>query len=192
MKLSKFYKSSLASTRTRLNLSQQQLAQHLGISKASIGMAETGRRKLPVAALIKLAELEIKMTAVLPAVASAQQNETNIPLPAHTKCESLLIREMQGELEARKLSAALDGMQEKQQRLQTQLLILDKMIENEPAGAGKELSLWLQLHLHQVLKQLVKCSPVEQSLLRNKIALLNAELHLNRSVRQQMNDQTGT
>ena len=46
-------------TRTRLGLSQRQLAEQLGISKAAVSMAETGQRKLPIAALMKMAALAV-------------------------------------------------------------------------------------------------------------------------------------
>lgn len=65
MKFRRLKSQSLTATRIRLGLSQNQLAAQLGVSKAAIGMAETGQRKLPLAALIKLVELE-KATAVEP------------------------------------------------------------------------------------------------------------------------------
>jgi transcriptional regulator with XRE-family HTH domain len=61
-------------TRVRLGLSQRQLADQLGISKAAVAMAETGQRKLPVAALIKMAALEIKMSAAaIPGTVTKQE-----------------------------------------------------------------------------------------------------------------------
>lgn len=49
-------------TRNNLQLSQQELAAYLGVSRSVISMYERGERELPTAALIKLSELEIAST----------------------------------------------------------------------------------------------------------------------------------
>ncbi len=63
MKIRKANTTGTAVTRQMLGLSQQQMAELLGVSKSTIGMVETGQRKLPVAALLKVADLEVKLAA---------------------------------------------------------------------------------------------------------------------------------
>ncbi|HEV7783441.1 MAG TPA: helix-turn-helix transcriptional regulator [Chitinophagaceae bacterium] len=186
MKFSHIRTSGFAATRSRLGLSQSQLAAHLGISKAAIGMAETGRRSLPVPALLKLAELEIKMAAALiPAMGTAAK-EIDIDLPLQATSVCIEIRELQCELRVQKLSNLLETMTVQYKRFYTQLQLLEGMLEKETGEQGNMFILCMQLHRDRILKQLGRCSLTEQALLRNRIALLGAESHLNKSVRQQM------
>ena len=185
MKLSTL-KTGFAATRSRLGLSQRQLAEQLGISQATIGMAETGRRNLPVPALLKLAELEIKVTAAMVPGAATTAKETNRDLTLKTGCEAIMIRELQCELQIQKLTNSLETMTAQYKRYHTQLQLLDAMLEKEPAEPGNMFALCMQLHRDRLLKQLARYSLTEQTLLRNRIALLGAESHLNKSVRQQM------
>jgi transcriptional regulator with XRE-family HTH domain len=53
---------SLGDIRIGLNLSQEEFAQKLGVSRSQVSMAESGKRSLPTAALLKLVEL-LKMKA---------------------------------------------------------------------------------------------------------------------------------
>ncbi len=63
MKFRSMKAQGFAATRARLGLTQHKLADQLGISRTTIAMVECGRRNLPVPALLKLAELEIKIAA---------------------------------------------------------------------------------------------------------------------------------
>ena len=89
-------KSSFAATRARLGLSQQQLANHLGVAKATVGMAEIGRRKLPVPALLKLAQLEIKLTAASIPGTVALSKHADKDLPVYTAYRTMQLRESGG------------------------------------------------------------------------------------------------
>jgi transcriptional regulator with XRE-family HTH domain len=177
-------KSSFAVTRARLGLSQQQLADHLGVAKATIGMAEIGRRKLPVPALLKLAELEIKMAAASIPGTVAAAKEADSELPLYKSCKYLQLREMECQLKIQRLSSNLEWMEANYKKYQSQLQLLNGMIENGPGKTDNRFMLCMQLHREKILAQLSKCSLTEQMLTRNKIALLSAESHLNRSVRQ--------
>jgi transcriptional regulator with XRE-family HTH domain len=182
--------NGFTATRLRLGLSQQQLAMQLGISKAAVGMAETGRRNLPVAALFKLAELEIKMANATVTTSvntgSNTDKQTIQDSPIQGRSEEIQIRELQCELQIQKLTDSLNKMIVQHKRLHTQLQLLDSVIQSDPESTGNMLGLCMHLHRERVARQLAKCCPTEQALLRNKIALLSAETHLNKGVRQQM------
>jgi transcriptional regulator with XRE-family HTH domain len=182
MKLSKLRTSGLAATRTRLGLSQQQLAEQLGVSKATISMAETGRRKLPTAALIRLAQLEIKMATAKTEERSGAVIIASDEMPSPMQCHALEIREMQ----VRKLSGTLENMQLQFNRLHTQLQLIDAMLVKETNPHQNFFALCMQINRERLGRQLSKYGATQQTLLLNKIALLNAEAHLNKSVRQQL------
>ena len=186
MRTSKFKTGCFRETRTRLGLSQEQLAEQLGISRSALSMAEYGRRNLPVAALLKLAQLEIKMAAAMVTATAITAKETNITIPPQTSFESIQIRELQCELQIQKLSNLLQTMTIQYKKYDTQLRLLDAILEKESDEPTNVFSLSLQLQRDQVRRQLSRCGPTEQSLLRNRIALLGAETHLNKSVRQRM------
>ena len=120
---------------------------------------------------------------MVPGTAAAAK-EIRMELPAHTSCESIQIRELQCELQIQKLSHTLETMTTQYTRFRAQLNLLDAMLEKEAGETGDMFGLCMQLHRERVLKQLGKCSPMEQALVRTKIALLGAETNLNRSVRQ--------
>jgi hypothetical protein len=149
-------------------------------------MAEAGRRNLPVPALLKLAELEIKMAAAMVPGTVTTAKETNMDLPVQAGFESIMIRELQCELQIQKLASRRETMTANYKRVYTQLGLLDGMLEKEPDEPCNMFALCMQLHRDRILKQLGRCSLTEQTLLRNRIALLSAETHLNKSVRQQI------
>ncbi len=74
MKFKIVKKQGLVTVRIRLGLSQNQMAEKLGVSKATISMAECGQRTLPTAALLRLVELELKM------VDAAKTTDNCLPL----------------------------------------------------------------------------------------------------------------
>jgi len=184
MKLSSLKTSGFAATRARLGLSQRQMAEQLGISKAAIGMTETGRRNLPVTALLRLAELEIKMASA--DVPGKVETAVPAPSPVPIRATCIQIRELHCDIKAQKLAARLEAMTAKSKRLDTQIQLLDGMLQAESSEPGNMFWMQLQVHRDHLRKQLEKCCATEQAMLRNRIALLRAEAHMNKSVRIQM------
>jgi transcriptional regulator with XRE-family HTH domain len=185
MKFSYLQTQSFADTRERLGLSQRQLADQLGISRTTIAMAETGRRNLPVAALLKIAELEIKMAGASVLNTTAPPAESNMDLTLQVNPEMIVYREWHNEAQIYKLTNKLELMTAQYEKLQMQLNLLEGMLEKERGEPGNFFSMSMELHRDRVRKRLSGCSLMEQALLRNRIALLSAESHLNRGVRQQ-------
>jgi transcriptional regulator with XRE-family HTH domain len=185
MKFSNLRTQGFAATRTRLGLSQSQLAEQLGISRTAITMAETGRRKLPTAALIKLAGLEIKMAAVMVPDLVSTVKETDMHLPIQATPEFIKVRELQCDMQIQKLTNRLESMTAHYKAFHTQLCLMDGILAKESGEPRSMFIVSMQIHRERIIKQLSKCSLTGQSLLRNKIALLSAESLLNRSVREQ-------
>jgi transcriptional regulator with XRE-family HTH domain len=63
MKFKHLSPNSIANTRAKLNMSQSQFAELLGISKSAVGLAEIGRRNLPAAVRDRYAALKAKLDA---------------------------------------------------------------------------------------------------------------------------------
>jgi transcriptional regulator with XRE-family HTH domain len=186
MKLQSINAGGFATTRARLGLSQQQLADHLGISKTAVGMAEIGRRHLPTAALLKLAELEIKIAAAQLPGKLVIEKEAATPQQIQASYQSIGLRELQCELQIQKYVYKLQYMTAMYQQYQMQLHSLKDILNKAADPVNNLFILSLQLHRDRVAKQLAKYNLAEQALLRNKIALLSAETCLSKSVRQRM------
>jgi transcriptional regulator with XRE-family HTH domain len=177
--------NTLAAIRERLGLSQVKLAEHLGVSRATIGMTENGKRKLPVAALLKLAKLEISMAGARmeDQAASARQVLTEIPIAP--ECIPMDIRELQCQYKIQKLTIAVDRMAANYRRYLIQYRLVDAILGKEATDAPRFALLTLQLQRDHLLRQLAKYSPAQQSMLHNKIAVLSAESYLNRNMKEQ-------
>jgi len=70
----------IASARKELNLTQAQLADKLGVKQQAIASYEVGRRRVPLAFLVKLAEaLYVEVTDLLPLQSNPQKKRGPIP-----------------------------------------------------------------------------------------------------------------
>ncbi|HEV7781649.1 MAG TPA: helix-turn-helix transcriptional regulator [Chitinophagaceae bacterium] len=166
--------------REKLGLSQIQLAQQLGVSKAAISMVESDRRTLPGAALLKLVELEKKMTAAIDSNTLTGFPEHNKDLPVEATQEFSQPRQQQYDIQLNHLTAKLEVMEARYKKLRAQLQLVDKMLEKEPAGQPNGLILSLQVQRDRIVSKISRCNPKEQSSLRNKIAVLNAEVNFHK------------
>lgn len=181
MKFRKLKTRGFAATRAKLGLSQRQLAEQLGISKATISMAESGRRNLPTAALLKIAALEIKMAAAMETSPVNETEKSNMDLPAEAIPGFNKLREAHCHEQLHKLTGKLEAMTTLHKKLHTQLLLLDRILEKEPEEPGNSFIKPLQIQRSNIVMKMSRCSLKEQGRLRNRIALLNAETHMNRS-----------
>jgi transcriptional regulator with XRE-family HTH domain len=179
MKFRNLRTQSFASIRERLGLSQSQLAIHLGIAKSTLGMAETGRRSLPIAALLKFGELEIRLSG-------EEVMKTPEPINVLEKFHSTdmsTLRELQCDIQVQKLTMKLERMIMKFQKLQVHLQALDTILQ-AAYDPGNRQMLFMEMHREQIKDQITTCNVAEQLMVRNRIAVLSAESNLSRSVRQ--------
>jgi transcriptional regulator with XRE-family HTH domain len=177
--------NSLAAIRERLGLSQVKLGEHLGVSRATIGMTENGKRKLPVAALLKLAALEISMAGARIEDEAVSTRKMMNAIPVEPGCNSIDIRELQCQYKIQKLTMAAHKMAANYKRSLIQYQLVEAMLSNEATNVPRFAMLTLQLQRDHLLQQLAKSSPAQQAMLHNKIAVLSAESHLNRYVKEQ-------
>lgn len=165
----------IAATRLRLGLSQEMFAIELGVSRSMLSKAENGVRLLPTAALLKLAALEISITAGAPAKLQEQMSKPatgtatiNQSLPLVTATRHSFITE------AEKCKNKLDVLIARYKKVllnmsQVELIMTGMVAENEKFAPG-----YLQLHRYKQLRKLKHCGPAAQDALRNKISLLYA------------------
>jgi transcriptional regulator with XRE-family HTH domain len=185
MKASKQFRKieGIAATRQRLGITQEDLAQHLGISPRMVGMVENRQRTLPSFALVKLASLEILLAG------QASIKATQQPLPIETAenglndhCSSVLYyKEMKARAEASALQYKLQAMETNYQQLRVSLDHTEKMISS---GSDFDMA-YLHMHRYTLTRKVTKCSLAAQASLRHKIALLHAAAELHKSVQRE-------
>ncbi len=174
--------SGLAATRQRLGLSQSAIALELGISRSMVNMVERGERSLSSETLIKLAGLEISL-AVL-------DNQSTTRTPHPSEAFTPFDRDV--------LEACEDNEQRCRHRANMASYRLDKMIEDyenerrvvdcyDQLAAGGYA--WTQepsfkARHYRALDKMRRCGIHAQTILRNRVALLNAEAELSKSVQQ--------
>ncbi len=179
----------LAATRERLGLSQSQLAKQLKIPKATLAMAEIGQRSLPVAALLKVAELELKIIAAsqVPFTNSRGLNVEEEPQKAIS--DFMSAREDECQYEIWGCTRRLVRMEEEYEKLITQLQLIKNMIEPEADKPENDLMIELKYQEMRIVKRISNCGISQQNVLRTRIAVLSAESYITNSAKQQLVNQ---
>jgi transcriptional regulator with XRE-family HTH domain len=147
--------------REQFNLSQEQLAIFLGVTRSQIALAETGRRHLSTTALLQVARLE-----------KALQNNIDYPLlETETTAKSLTQKGMTAMKahafnccqEATAARNQLVQMEQQHQRCTKVLMALGHLLHHLPQTKESEKEkLWLQLLQRQTNAEILECTPVEQ------------------------------
>ncbi len=163
--------------REQLGLSQQQLADYLGISRALLSLVEANQRSLPTNASIKETQLiqAIQHDAQEPLLQlvqfTTQQNESFQKILLQRKAE--VVYELA--LAKRKLKKLELQYQQAVKALHT----ANYLLSNLPIGAKNKLDkLWLELLLEESMQKLEACGEVAQQKLQLKIKLLEKEMAL--------------
>lgn len=175
--------SALASVRTRLGLTQDQMAEQLGFSKSMVKMIETNKRFLSSDSLVKLAALEIRMAA-MPATGKAALPTCLKELYDNDMKEyagKTSMHEVDCNYKALHLERKLKKMQAEHDGLVSSLHNIESVTKIRP-GSEDQLNSSLWLHRARLLDRLSRCSPQEQAILKNRIALLYAEVSLKKSI----------
>ena len=165
---------SLQHIRQQWALSQQQLADYLGISRSVVSMCEQGKRELPVDALIKLGQLEISRNAAVKAkrkpAADATGKGDNTQL-------ALQMRPLEKRLASCRYKAAvlqhrLQRMQQRFDRATRQVMVLEDQLND---SQGKKERLKTEIRLYELNKRRTTANPAAQFILQHHISLLLAE-----------------
>ncbi len=161
--------------RDGFGLTQLQLANYLGVSLTMVGMAELGKRILPVSALLKLNLLDVHLHA--PLSKASQQHvikQQQVHVPALHKQMLAQNKELayQITLHEKKLAIAES---KHQQALQALSFAQSRQTQKQKNALEEKDMAWLQVLQMQAQKNLQKHHPVKQLALQNKINALQAE-----------------
>jgi transcriptional regulator with XRE-family HTH domain len=140
-----------------MELSQEQLAAYLGVTRSQLAMAETHRRDLPTAALIKLAQLEASLKNNI----HHQQQTPQL----HTTKDLAQIRQFAKKCcrEAELIQAKLERMQISYQHAQQTLLAVEQLQAQTATGKNNRKDLlWIELLHSKTIKKINRCCMAEQ------------------------------
>jgi transcriptional regulator with XRE-family HTH domain len=166
--------SGVKKIREELGMSQELMAGFLGIGRPTLALAETGKRILPTAALIKLNQLlhipiESNLAHSAKAIATMAKQAGKQKAEANKKMAKL-------KLQAKLLQRQLKNMQQAygqcNKALQTSAYILPRLNNTQADRLDRDT---LQLMEMLALKKAQHCSPATQALLALRINLLNME-----------------
>lgn len=145
------------SIRQIFDLTQQQLADYLGVSRSRLALAETGRRDLPVSALIRLAGLEKSLHN------NISYKQQHLHVQAGKDLAAMRRHAKACQHKARAAKMKLDELQQNYQHCVMALMAVDQLLNNLlPAKENRKDQLWLELLLAQTLKKLNRCGPAAQ------------------------------
>lgn len=159
--------------REELGISQQQLADYLGVSRALLSLAEMNERSLPAAALIKAGEIELVL----------KSKKTSPKLKQFTNKQTTALQKM---LQQRRkdcvyeLSVAkkkLDKMKLQYQQAANALSVANSLLNTVSNDAKRKMDkLWLEILEDDTLKKMQSFGEAAQMKLQLKIELLEFEL----------------
>lgn len=164
--------SGIAAVRTRLGFTQESFAIALGISRVHLAMVETGKRKLTAGALLKLAELEIRL-ATLGAPSGKTRLAGSRPHPDSLRArEKMTARANQYMAKAGEWLHNLDAMIAQYNSLLYTVQQIESLLTAEAGDAACFTQHHLRVHRDCLLVKLYRCGPDAQALLRDKIERL--------------------
>ncbi len=173
--------NDLAQTRIKYGMSQQQLADHLGVSRSLIMMAEQNKRELPTDALLKFSALEIRYAALTEQSSPAPASEPDLHFwPVYRKAfRQLKDRESYCRIKSLELERKL-------QQLETRYAACLDFMRLAGENPGEEMGdqspatkkRW-QRQMEAITERMRTCDPLLQALLRHRMEHLQAEAELN-------------
>lgn len=160
-------------TRAQLQLSQQELAAYLGVSRSVISMHEQGKRPLPTAALIKLSELEI-------ALGKLTRSKKALPAtvaPERAICRQLLQAHLaDADWKLQRLQRQLHKMQQANQQVQGRAQMLEVLRVCSGPDCSKGATKWLDLNLKVNELQQAGLQPGNIFMMQHKISMVQLEI----------------
>ncbi|MBL7727842.1 MAG: helix-turn-helix transcriptional regulator [Dinghuibacter sp.] len=158
---------SIKEIRKIMGLSQQQMAIYLGVTRTHFSMAETRRRELPAAALIKMAALQNILQKSKPGTPKLHQPQKEKDWATLQQYANKCRRE------AKLAQKKLEQVQLRYQNCVHTLLAVEVLQNRLPNGKqAKKDELWLAALHAQTQQQMARCSMGKQVLLTLKAQLL--------------------
>lgn len=159
--------------RVKAGLTQLALARYLGISKSLVSMVENQQRKLPLTALMKLSELEIRFR---------EQPVTGIPfqVPVYTESEAeVSVRNCKVTIkrcQLNQLQYQLENMEELHKLTLAAFMYLERMQVCGPVPSVTSCGNSFDVEKKKLQKQLKRCDATARAGIRGKIAMLEIVL----------------
>ena len=171
--------------REKISITQQYLAEYLGISQTLLSLYEKGLRNLPPAAALKLAKLELSYYQLQ----QAKTKKTITPLHPHLQKHSDKTKkamEYHAETCNYKKQLAqrqLDTMTKEYAKATELMVLLDRLsnaVGQRPTGGGKNKEtsidhLWIEVQKNEALKKMIRHGDASRAKLQAKIQSLEAE-----------------
>ena len=173
------------SIRNKFGLSQQQLAEYLGISRSVLANCERNRRSLPRSALTSLSRLEIMYTNMQQSK-SITYHEIAQPgiIKRQNAARQALIKEATYiDFKVARLKRELTLLQTIYAQTQEWLFVIQQLsIEDLPGKKGERQSIWSAMAQDAATTKSEGCDPAAQLVLEIKIAVLEAKAEVYRRV----------
>ncbi|MBZ4192162.1 helix-turn-helix transcriptional regulator [Niabella beijingensis] len=159
--------------RTQLQLSQQELADLIDVSRSTITMYEKGWRNLPSAAMVKLVQLELLHQQLqLKKTVPNKQLQTFLQLRMLKVEKVLNAHARRAAADALTISFTLSHMQERYAQLQQKLAFVHHLMEDAAPDTRQMIRL-RNMELN-VLEAMDSCSPDRQLVAQYKLSTLKA------------------
>lgn len=155
--------------RACLGLTQQQLAEYLGVRRVRVAEAEAGTRPLPLAALPRLAALATCLAAPAPPSA-ATATATDVPDPL-----ALRARLLAATAEAARLRQRLALAETQAAQARARLALLPALHAAPPVAASAVGAAWLRVLALEAETALAEAGPAARVLLRLRAEALEQE-----------------
>ena len=179
----------LIEIREELGFTQELMAMYLKINISTLKMAETGFRELPTYALIRVAELEIKLAAQKKEDLYIDMHPSEKAGTGDFECgyQLMTLKEKKCDFELVLLEPKLEGMVANYRATRARLQLIETVLsENE--GSEFDPGPW-EDQLQTAIHVLQKCSLLKQVLLKSRIALLKAQIELFQKIQLQVREQ---
>lgn len=184
----KFHLTGLSILRKQLGFSQELMAIYLGVNHSTVKLAELGERKLPTAALVKLANMEIQMAA------GKVQDEFKDMHPAEQVAAAAFDWEYNDifrgteklKYESYFLERKLDLLTGQYKKAREKLQVIEALLPQTEGDVLKKENLQRQYNLAK--DSLIKCGMPVQALLKTRIAFLQAQTRLYLHLKEQLKE----
>ncbi|WP_300599387.1 helix-turn-helix transcriptional regulator [Niabella sp.] len=160
--------------RKAFNLSQQELALLLNVSRSTIAHYENGLRSLPAGAAEKWLALQQQWQQSAQRASAPQTSRERFLQVQHQQSLDLLnMHQQRAAARSVSITQQLTAMEEQYARLINKLYILKRLVQEAPAGSRRMELLANRLQL--TLIQLSECCPQRRQLLAFKLQVLTAQ-----------------
>ncbi len=190
MDLKMLHMKSLQDIRSKYLLTQQQLADWLGVSRPLITLAEKGARSLPTAAFIKLAEMEKSYHAAL----QQKKQLTDAKLEAGIRQQKVLkAKRVKNRAEICRLNAGmmkykLNKLVKEHESAKTCMKAISILLAGQSTGKKESgQKIWLGIRELEMRKRLMRSGEHMQAMLQHKIDLFLSEAHIHERLERRLN-----